>query len=110
MDTLNSAVEWFLGHCADHRKLSNHTLKAYRHDLDLFRDFVSPPPADLPISSVQRSAVQKWMGSMNGAKPRTVRRRLAAVKSMFASLERHEKLENSPLSDSGVLEVRRGRR
>ena len=98
MDTLNSAVEWFLGHCADHRKLSNHTLKAYRHDLELFRDFVCPPPADLMISSIQRNAVQKWLGSMNGAKPRTVRRRLAALKSMFASLERHGNLENSPLS------------
>ena len=98
MDTLNSAIEWFLGHCADHRKLSKHTLKAYRHDLEHFRDFVSPPPAEAAISSVERNVVQKWMGSMNGAKPRSVRRRLAAVKSMFASLERHGSLENSPLS------------
>ena len=98
MNTLNSAIEWFLGHCADHRKLSNHTLKAYRHDLKHFRDFVSPPPAEATISSVERNVVQKWMGSMNGAKPRTVRRRLAAVKSMFASLERYGNLENSPLS------------
>ena len=97
MDTLNSAIAWFLSHCTDHRKLSIHTLKAYRHDLELFRDFVSPPPAEATIGSVERNLVQRWMGSMNGAKPRTVRRRLAAVKSMFASLERHGNLENSPL-------------
>jgi integrase/recombinase XerD len=35
---------------------------------------------------------------MNGAKPRTIRRRLAAVKSMFSSLERHGNLANNPLS------------
>jgi integrase/recombinase XerD len=98
MDTLKSAIEWFLGHCANHRKLSNHTLKAYRHDLEHFQDFVSPPPAEAMISSVERNVMQKWMGSMNGAKPRTIRRRLAAVKSMFSSLERHGNLENNPLS------------
>jgi integrase/recombinase XerD len=98
MHTVNSAIEWFLCHCAEHRKLSNHTLKAYRHDLELFRDFVSPPSAELIISAIERNNVQKWMGSMEGAKPRTVRRRLAAVKSMFASLERHGNLESSPLS------------
>lgn len=98
MHTVNSAIEWFLGHCAEHRKLSNHTLKAYRHDLELFRDFVSKASAELIISAIERNNVQKWMGSMEGAKPRTVRRRLAAVKSMFASLERHGNLENSPLS------------
>ena len=98
MNTLTSAIEWFLGHCADHRKLSNHTLKAYRHDLEHFRDFVCPTPPEVATASVERTILQKWMGSMNGAKPRTVRRRLAAVKSMFSSLERHGNLASNPLS------------
>jgi integrase/recombinase XerD len=98
MDTINSAIEWFLGHCADHRKLSHHTIKAYRHDLEQLRDFVCPPPGEALISSVGRNTLQKWMGSMNGAKPRTIRRRLAAVKSLFSSLERQGNLSSSPLS------------
>jgi integrase/recombinase XerD len=60
--------------------------------------FVSTPPAEAMISSVDRKTVQNWMGSMKGAKPRTVRRRLAALKSMFATLVRDGSLENSPLS------------
>jgi len=88
MDTLNSAIEWFLGHCADHRKLSNHTLKAYRHDLKHFRLFTSGPSAEVSLLSVDRNLVQRWLGSMTTVKPRTVRRRLAALKSMFAGLER----------------------
>src|ERR1035437_2401066 len=98
MNTLTSGIEWFLGHCADHRKLSNHTLKAYRHDLEHFRDVVGPAPPETATASVERTTLQKWMGSMNGAKPRTVRRRLAAVKSMFSSLERHGNLTSNPLS------------
>ena len=98
MNTFNSATGWFLGHCADHRKLSQHTLKAYRHDLSHFRTFAPDLPNDIPISSIDRSLVQRWLASMNGAKPRTVRRRLATLKSMFSSLERFGNLKNNPLA------------
>jgi integrase/recombinase XerD len=100
METLNSAIEWFIGHCANHRKLSTHTLKAYRHDLGRFRAFMSMPSNEnnpIPIASVDQIAVQRWLANMNGAKPRTVRRRLATVKSMFASLERHGNVVANPL-------------
>jgi integrase/recombinase XerD len=97
MDTFNSATGWFLGHCADHRKLSHHTLKAYKHDLSHFRTFAQDPPDDIPISSIDRNLVQRWLASMNGAKPRTVRRRLATLKSMFSSLERCGNLKSNPL-------------
>jgi integrase/recombinase XerD len=101
MNTFNSAIEWFLGHCADHRKLSPHTLKAYRHDLSHFFDFLSNSEEkkdEISISSIDRNAVQRWLGSMDEAKPRTVRRRLATLKSMFASCERCGNLVNNPLS------------
>jgi integrase/recombinase XerD len=100
METLNSAIEWFIGHCANHRKLSFHTLKAYRHDLAHFHDFMSKQTAEtneVPISSVDRSAAQSWLAGMNGIKPRTMRRRLATLKSMFASLERHSDFVDNPL-------------
>jgi integrase/recombinase XerD len=97
MKTLNSAIDWFLGHCADHRKLSPHTLKAYEHDLSQFRAFALDPQVEVLLSAVDRNLIQRWLGNMNGAKPRTVRRRLATLKSMFSSLERHEHLNNNPL-------------
>ena len=100
METLNSAIEWFIDHCANHRKLSAHTLKAYRHDLGRFRAFISLPSNEnnpIPIASVDQNMVQRWLANMNEAKPRTVRRRLATVKSMFASLERHGNVVTNPL-------------
>lgn len=98
MNTFNSATGWFLGHCADHRKLSHHTLKAYKQDLSHFRTFAPDLTGDIPISSIDRNLVQRWLASMNGAKPRTVRRRLATLKSMFSSLERCGNLKNNPLA------------
>ena len=98
MDKLKSAIEWFLGHCANHRKLSNHTLKAYRHDLKLFCAFASDGTSDVSIACVDRNLVQRWVAGMNTVKPRTIRRRLATLKSLFASLERNERLNENPLA------------
>ncbi|HEV2693363.1 MAG TPA: tyrosine-type recombinase/integrase [Verrucomicrobiae bacterium] len=98
MDTLNSAIEWFLAYCKNHRKLSAHTLKAYQHDLKHFYVFASESVAEVPILSADRSLVQRWLGDMKTVKPRTIRRRLASLKSMFASLERHGTIINSGLA------------
>lgn len=98
MNTLNDAIEWFLAHCADHRKLSPHTLKAYRHDLSQFRRFAEGCLGEAAISAADRNLVRHWLKSMDDVKPRTIRRRLATLKSMLAALERHERLENNPLA------------
>ena len=82
METLNTATEWFIGHCSNHRKLSAHTLKAYRHDLKLFGDFISNQAKDdssPKISTICKTGVQAWIAAMREVKPRTIRRRVATV-------------------------------
>jgi integrase/recombinase XerD len=98
MNTLDASIAWFLDHCANHRKLSHHTLKAYRHDLSCFRAFASEGEKETPISVVKRGLIQAWQGSMTCVKPRTIRRRLATLKSMFSSLDRFEHLTVNPLA------------
>jgi integrase/recombinase XerD len=100
METLNSAINWFIGHCTNHRKLSAHTLKAYQHDLKAFRGFMSKSAGEsnsIPTTTVDKNSVQNWLVSMNNVKPRTLRRRLATVKSMFSSLERQGYIAHDPL-------------
>jgi integrase/recombinase XerD len=98
MQTLNSAKTWFLTHCSDHRKLSPHTLKAYGYDLKHLLAYVSQSHPDIPIAQIDRNLVQGWLSSMAESKPRTVRRRLATLKSMFAALERQGGLAPNPLA------------
>lgn len=98
MHTLNSAKDWFLSHCEDHRKLSPHTLKAYRYDLARFARFGTQSGDSVPIEAIDRNLVQAWLGTMTAASPRTVRRRLATVKSMFACLERQGIVINNQLA------------
>ncbi len=98
MENLNSAIDSFLTFCKDHRKLSPHTLKAYKQDLAQFLHFTLTTSSDTKVETVDRRLVQKWLGSMIGVKPRTIRRKLAVLKSMFASLERQGRLDNNPLA------------
>jgi integrase/recombinase XerD len=98
MDTLNSSIDWFLNHCCNHRKLSPHTLKAYRHDLTHLSTFVANSTKNMQISSINRDVIRNWLAGMQIVKPRTIRRRLASVKSMFSCLERQGELENNSLS------------
>ena len=77
------------------------TLKAYRHDLKIFSDFMSKSmntDEAAPASSVNKHSVQNWLANMHNVKPRTVRRRLATVKSMFSSLERQGGIADDPLA------------
>jgi integrase/recombinase XerD len=98
MNTLNSAIEWFCNHCINHRKLSAHTLKAYRYDLTHFHVFASNRATQPFVEAVDRNLVQHWLANMEDVKPRTVRRRHATLKSMFASLERFGKITANPLA------------
>ncbi|HWY30291.1 MAG TPA: site-specific integrase, partial [Candidatus Acidoferrum sp.] len=101
METLTSAIGWFIGHCENHRKLSPHTLKAYRRDLKLFAEFISAQSThgtSPKIESISKTDVQKWIVTMTGVKPRTTRRRLATVKSMFSALERQGQMAVDPLA------------
>ena len=54
METLIASIDWFLEYCAHHRKLSPHTLKAYRHDLTHFHAFASNPVKDVQMAKVDR--------------------------------------------------------
>src|SRR4051794_3748985 len=89
MKTLDLAADWFIEHCEHHRKLSVHTLKAYRRDLKHFNEFASKSLPESSVEKIDRQFVQNWLASMDMIKPRTVRRRLATLKSLFSSLERH---------------------
>lgn len=98
MKSVQEAVSWFLGYCENPRKLSAHSVKAYRTDLAAFQTFAEQRhAAPTPLHVVERSFIRTWLETMPGAKPRTVRRRLATVKSLFSALERTGLIQDNPL-------------
>lgn len=79
---ISAAVEQYLRHVADVRRLSPATVRAYRSDLVDLADATGP----LPIEDVDLEVLRDWMwrASERGDARSTLARRAAAVRTFFA--------------------------
>lgn len=78
---LEAAIEMYLAHLSDVRRLSPATLRAYRSDLvDLSRSV-----SDLPLAQITRDALRDWLwgATQRGMSRATLARRVAAVRGFF---------------------------
>ncbi len=106
--TLKDAKELFLNDCRYRRKLSEHTLKAYQLDLHALARFVAASYTDDNLSRIDRACINGYLNGLSHCKARTVRRKLAAIKSLFAFLVREGLRRENP-SQQMRLDVRTGR-
>lgn len=81
-------------------QLSPHTRRAYRQDVAHFITTMRLASAD-DLRKVNRAAVIAWANTMHdiGTKPRTIRRRLSALSSLFAHLVEHRAADANPVRD-----------
>ncbi len=87
---MKSLISDYLEHLELERNLSQHTLRAYRGDLERFltflaRDYLNVPPDDLRPDDVDTPAVRAFLSAMTrqGLARRSQARALSAVKSLF---------------------------
>jgi integrase/recombinase XerC len=88
--TLARAIDEFEGYIADARRLSQHTVLAYRSDLDRFatfweRDFGEASAATTPLSRVDTLAVRSYLASLHRSRlaSRSLARHLSTLRSFF---------------------------
>jgi integrase/recombinase XerC len=98
----------FLSHLNFERRLSSHTVSAYRHDLLTLTAFC------------ERRAVKRW-GALNnfqvrafaaaehagGIAPRSIQRRLSAVRSFYEYLMREGAVKNNPALDVRAPKIKK---
>lgn len=108
MQSLNDSIKAFLNHCEYERNFSAHTVKAYRLDLAQFTRFTAEHGKASNVTEVDRSLIREYTRTLHHYKPRTQRRKLATVKSLFGFLEREGLLESNP-ARSLRLDIRLGR-
>lgn len=94
-------VERFLDHLGLERRLSPHTARAYRRDLECLRDFCDGAGgvarfADLRTHHLRRFAALSHAG---GLAPRSIQRRLSGVRSFLDWLIREGELHQNPGAD-----------
>ena len=81
-------------------QLSQHTRRAYKRDVAHFVRTMGIRSAE-ELRQVNRAAVIAWQNLMKerGTKPRTIRRRLSALSSLFSHLVAHRAADTNPLRD-----------
>lgn len=89
-------IQHFLDYIAIERKYSPRTVEAYRDDLRDFCRFIGCPTDDFDPKSVDETDVKTWMLDMienQHQKPRSVKRRLSALRSFYRFLLRQRCVE-----------------
>jgi site-specific recombinase XerD len=80
--------------------MSEHTRRAYKRDVEHFIRTMNVRSIE-ELRQVNRAAVVAWQQFMKerAAKPRTIRRRLSALSSLFSHLVAHRLADANPVRD-----------
>lgn len=95
MNNFQALIENYLEYCRSQKRLDNKTLKAYRIDL---RQFSLCTSAD-DVGGITITTLENYIAKLNQEyKPKTVRRKLASVKSLFHYLEYKDVVDKNPFN------------
>ena len=95
-------VDRFLGHLANERNVSPQTVRAYSSDLARYLEWAERAGAD-PLGADPR-ILRRYLANLDGARyaRRTIARRLSAVRSLFAYLNREGIVAHNPAAVVGT--------
>ena len=95
--TLQDAIAQFLFHCQYEKNLSPKTLKAYSIDLRQFREHLEAELAVTRLDQVDKVALRSYIKGLFGPlAEKSVKRKVATLKSLFRHLEREDLIEANP--------------
>lgn len=95
--SLDAAIESFLNHLRNERRLSVHTVDSYGSDLSAFCLFLAAAAKD-DWAQITSHEVRAYVNSMhrNGFNPRSIQRTLSAVRSLYNYLLRENRVTANP--------------
>lgn len=88
----------FIAYCKEQRGLSEHTLRAYRQDVEAFRLFWQRQGAGEAPCPDTILAFQMHLRDVKGNSPATVRRRMVTLRAYFKWLEHEQQNSISPFT------------
>jgi integrase/recombinase XerC len=92
--------ESFLRYLKFEKRCSDHTIVAYKKDLGQFEEFLFKTVGDFNILNTDSKMIRQWIVSLmeQGDIPKTVVRKVTALKSFYKYLMRQELIGSSPAS------------
>lgn len=91
-------VDAFLEHLTLERRLSEHTARAYRNDLEGLAEFLSR--AGLSLAEATYPMLRRWLANLStrGYAPATIARRSASIRSFYRFATRRGLVDGDPAS------------
>lgn len=108
--TLAEATTQFLSHCRYEKNLNPKTLKAYATDLRQLAEFLSRDCPGDDVTAIGKTELRVYIRHLHALlAPRSMKRKLATMKSLFHFLEREDVIPVSPFRkmDVRIREPRR---
>lgn len=101
--------ESFIDYVRYEKRCSQNTVTAYKNDLDQFVQFCADSVGEFAIIGVDRGQLRKWVIHLmeNGLTPRTVNRKISAVKAFYKFLMKEKVVENNPAKDLTLPKIRK---
>ncbi len=93
-------IDGFLSHLAHERRMSGHTIAAYRHDLLALAEFAARRKLSA-WTGLDNSSIRAFAAAQHGAalSPRSIQRRLSAARTFFDFLMREGHCARNPALD-----------
>lgn len=90
----------FLDYIAFEKRYSQHTINAYRSDLDQFISYLLEQYNLSDVNNADHQAIRSWVVSLmeTGHTPRTVNRKITTLKSYFRFMVKEGVLAENPMS------------
>jgi len=100
-------INSFLNYLSLEKKYSQHTVTAYRNDLNTFQQFCVNEFEDENIVYVNYQQIRNWIVALvnSGISNRTINRKTSSLKSFYKFLQKTKQIEVSPLAKYQALKV-----
>ncbi len=93
MNNLQTHIDDYLNHCQNHKMLDSKTIKAYRIDLKQFSSTIS----NIDVLQITPDMLEDYISTLHRTyKPKTVKRKIASIKSFFHYLEFKDAIIQNP--------------
>jgi tyrosine recombinase XerC len=97
--TLKETIGSYCDYMEQVRHLSEHTVKAYRHDLRLYEQFIVT--RDIPMDRIQFEDARRFVSRLHkhGYSQKSINRIISAIKSFYSYCITYDIVETSPFSE-----------
>ncbi len=105
--SLRCLLDGFLRHLTEYRHCSPLTADAYEREAERFFRFLETQSSSKPADEITRGDVNRFLTSLHGLSPASIRRAIYALASFFRHLVDLEIVDRNPASDIEVPKLTR---